>query len=102
MFVVNYLSQELTFYENQSAPPRWHSLAILKGVGEGNSINYHIARREPPRAEPADFASPVLAGRAPPVTVDDPVLALALALALVESGRRGRPVPVVPLREQTP
>ena len=47
MFVVNYHSQDLYFYENPHANVEWEALAGVRGPGEGNMIRYAFERREP-------------------------------------------------------
>jgi UDP-N-acetylglucosamine 3-dehydrogenase len=88
MFVANYLTQDLTFYENDSAPQGsdWPELAVM-GVSEGRMIRHKIGKREPLREQLAAFARAVATGGPPPVSAADGLLALALAHKLVESGR---------------
>jgi predicted dehydrogenase len=92
MFRVNYLSQELYFYENDSAPSNWDSLSVLRGVGEGNVTGYKINRVEPLKAEIEDFIRAVESGTQPKVTGRDGLRALGLAQAMVEAGQTGQPV----------
>jgi UDP-N-acetylglucosamine 3-dehydrogenase len=86
LFVVNYLTQELDFYENRAADSHWESFGVLQSVGEGNMTRLHIDRREPLLAELASFANAVATGSAPEVTGEDGLAALALAQAMVRSG----------------
>lgn len=88
MFQVNYLTQELYFYENSRADSRWESLGILTGVGEGNVIRLRVARKEPLQAELESFVEAVVADRQPVVGGEEALEVLALAHELVESGRR--------------
>jgi UDP-N-acetylglucosamine 3-dehydrogenase len=85
MFVANYLTQDLTFYENDSAQGEWPELAVM-GVSEGRAIRYKVAKREPLREELAAFVRAVAAGEPAPVSATDGLLALTLAHKLVESG----------------
>jgi len=86
MFVVNYLSQDLYFYENDYATGAWESLGIPKGVGEGNMIRLRIQRKEPLRVELEAFVNAVINDERPPVGGKDGLRALVLARQLVESG----------------
>lgn len=91
-FVADYLRQDLRFYENVAADRHWESFGVLQGVGEGTMTRLHIPQREPLAEELRAFAA-AAAGDAPPVvTGEDGRAALALALALVEAGRRGEAV----------
>lgn len=87
MFVVNYLSQDLYFYENDYAAGGWESLGILKGVGEGNMVRLRIDKREPLRVELESFVNAVINDRRPLVGGKDGSRALVLARRLVESGQ---------------
>jgi len=58
MFQVNYLTQELWFYENRSAQDHWLGLVTV-GVTEGNVIKYELARVEPLRAELETFVDAI-------------------------------------------
>lgn len=91
-FLVNYLTQELYFYENDVAPSNWDSLSVLRGVGEGNVTGYKVPRVEPLKAEIEDFIEAVQTNGTPKVTGEDGLRALALAQAMVESGQTGQPV----------
>lgn len=86
MFVVNYVTQDLYFYENTYTAGDWESLSILKGVGEGNMVRLTIARKEPLRAELEAFVGAVKDNLPPPVGGEDGLRVLRLALELVRSG----------------
>ncbi len=86
MFVVNYITQDLYFYENNYARGDWDNLGFLKGVGEGNMIRPTIARKEPLRAELESFLKAVQSDTEPLVGGQDGLRALNLALHLVDSG----------------
>lgn len=88
------LSQQLFFYENETAPSQWDTLSILRGVSEGNVLGIRIQRHEPLAAELIDFTSAVRDGRAPTVTGEDGMETLRLALEFVRSGKEGRPITV--------
>lgn len=93
MFLVNYLTQDLYFYENTYAAANWDNLGILRGVGEGNMVRLAIARKEPLRAELEDFVRAVQGGSPPAVCGEDGLKVLELALKLVESGAQHRVLP---------
>ncbi|NIO68855.1 MAG: Gfo/Idh/MocA family oxidoreductase [Anaerolineae bacterium] len=90
MFLVNYLTQDLYFYENDHADSQWESLGLLRGVSEGNMVRLKIGKREPLRVEIEAFVKAVLEDEEPAVRGEDGLKALALAQRLVESGRENR------------
>ena len=90
MFVVNYLTQDLYLYENEYVDSDWDRLGMLKGVGEGNMIKLRIKKREPLYIEIESFVQAIMEHAQPQVTGEDGMRALALAQALVESGREHR------------
>jgi len=86
MFLVNYLTQELYFYENADATDQWQSLSILKGVSEGTLIRPNIQRQEPLRRELESFVEAVQNEHDPLVSGLDGMKALQIAQAIVRSG----------------
>jgi len=95
MFRADDLMQDLYFYENAEANGLdWNHLSLLKGVSEGRMVRYPIARYEPLKAELEGFVRAVLEDQPVPVSGQDGLTALRLALALVESGRTQRLIEV--------
>jgi predicted dehydrogenase len=92
MFVVDYLNQHLTLYENAQATEAWETIAIFEGVTEGNVTRFAIPRTEPLRAQLDAFVSAARGDAPVVVTGDDGVRAVRLALAAAESGSSGRPI----------
>ncbi len=94
MFVVDYLSRELTFYQNDHSSDQGGDWAArhLKGVSEGPVHLIEIEKREPLRVELESFAEAVRTGTAPAVTPDDGLAAMAAAEALVKAARTGEHV----------
>lgn len=92
MFVVDYLAQHLTLYENALATENWFALDVFEGVTEGNITRFAIPRVEPLKAQLDSFLAAVR-GEAP--VAADAVHGrriLALALAVVAAGDRGSTV----------
>lgn len=87
MFVVNYLTQDLYLYENEYVDSDWDRLGMLKGVGEGNMIKLRIRKREPLYIELQSFVEDIIHDRQPQVIGEDGIRAVALAEAMVQSGR---------------
>jgi predicted dehydrogenase len=90
MFLVNYLTQDLYFYENDQAESQWGSLGLLRGVSEGNMVRLKIGKQEPLQVEIEAFVRAVLEDEEPAVRGEDGLTALALAQRLVESGQENR------------
>jgi len=95
-FDCDLLSQQVFFYENETAPSQWDTLSILRGVTEGNVLGIRIQRHEPLAAELGDFVTAVRDGRAPTVTGDDGLATLRLALDFVKSGGQNAVINQVP------
>jgi predicted dehydrogenase len=91
MFKVDYLTQDLIFFENAvSNGSDWETLRMLRGVSEGKMIRYYVDKKEPLRAEQEAFLAAVR-GEAPvAVTGQDALQALVLAQAIVTSGLEQR------------
>ena len=63
MFVANYLTQDLLFYENDSCRGEpWQHMAVM-GVSEGQMIRLKVPRREPLREELLSFSEAVSQSR---------------------------------------
>ena len=91
LFRVDDLTQDLYFYENaQAYGNMWPALQTLKGVSEGSMIRYALQRYEPLKAELQAFLKAIQDGASVPVSGEDGLAALRLALTLVESSERHR------------
>jgi UDP-N-acetylglucosamine 3-dehydrogenase len=93
LFRVDDLTQDLFFYENRYGENElWSALQAIKGVSEGSMIRYAIKRFEPLQAELQAFISAIKEHKPMPVTGEDGLAALELALALVKSGQTNQVV----------
>ncbi len=93
MFRVDYLTQDLYFFENAEASAvAWPAISVLRGVSEGAMTRFHVPRREPLRAELDAFVAAVQGDRSGIVRGDDGVRALSIAAALTTSGAERRVV----------
>jgi predicted dehydrogenase len=100
MFLVDHLTQDLYFYENQdSLAVEWDPLRLLRGVSEGRMIRFPLNKAEPLRVELQTFAQRVREGLPPAVSGAEGLSALAAALALVRSGQEHRPIDLALGRE---
>jgi predicted dehydrogenase len=88
MYQVNYLTQELFFFENGCRPGnQWDALSTLVGVTEGNVTKLALTRQEPLKAELEAFVVAIRDGREPLVGGPEGLRALCLAELLIEAGR---------------
>jgi predicted dehydrogenase len=86
MFRVDYLTQDLYFFENGTIPVGEWPLRILRGVSEGRMIRHVVPKKEPLRAELEEFVAALQGRSQVPVTGPDGLRALELAQAIVRSG----------------
>ena len=87
MFVVNYLTQDLYFYENEFGNGNWEDLAIM-GVSEGRRIRYNVQRKEPLLAELESFVDAISRDREPLISGEEALRSVLLARRLLESGEK--------------
>ena len=85
MFVCNYLTQDLVFYENADFPKESDARRHPRAVVEGEEVGYPIVQAEPLRQELEAFFAAVRGERQLEVDGEAGLRALHLALALVES-----------------
>jgi predicted dehydrogenase len=87
MFRVDDLTQDLYFYENAEVGQNfWPALQTLRGVSEGCMTRFALKKYEPLRAELEAFIKAIENNEPMPVSGEDGLAALRLALTLVESG----------------
>jgi predicted dehydrogenase len=87
MFLVNYLTQDLEFYENDYLNGHWEDLAIM-GVSEGRKIRLNIKRKEPLLAELESFVRAIERDEEPQIGGEEALRAVLLAQRLLESGHK--------------
>jgi predicted dehydrogenase len=93
MFHVDYLTQDLYFYENAIAQgSAWDALQVLRGVSEGRMIRHVVVKQEPLGIEQKKFLAAVRDEESVPVTGEDGLRVLELAHAVVTSGRENRAI----------
>jgi len=95
-FVANYLTQELTFYENAESAGGWDSLATLTGVSEGNMIRYQVDRVEPLRAEIQAFTSAIRGEGYRYVTAENGLATLDVTAALLRAAETNETIVLRP------
>jgi len=104
MFLVNYLTQELWFYENRSAQDHWLGLVTV-GVTEGSVIKYELARVEPLRVELETFVDAINHGYNGLVNGEEGLRAVFLAEQILRASHERQvltlpPYTPVPARHQ--
>jgi len=86
MFVVNYLTQDLTFYEHPTRSIDWDQLSGMRGGREGDMVRYALDRREPLRVQWEAFTDAVRHGSSATVGGEDGLAALSTARAIQKAG----------------
>lgn len=95
MFRVDYLTQDLFFFENATAQGAdWDALRVMRGVSEGRMIRHVVAKKEPLKNEQEAFIAAVRGEESVSVTGQDGLKVLELAHAIVTSGQEHRMVEV--------
>jgi len=87
MFLVNYLTQDLYFYENDFRNGNWEGLAIM-GVSEGQRVRHNVKRKEPLLAELESFVEAIENDVEPQIGGEEALRAVLLAERLIESGEQ--------------
>ena len=96
MFMVDYIHQDLYFYQNAEAPGRWDTLALFRGVEKGDVLKLRVDKVEPLERELRAFVKAISEHSQPIVTGEDGRRALILARGLLASAREGRVLHVGP------
>jgi predicted dehydrogenase len=86
MFLINYLTQELYFYENDYTPTSWDALRSLTGVSEGTMTRLKVQKAEPLQLEYQDVITSIVDDRLPTVSGEDGLAVLRIVQQLAESG----------------
>jgi predicted dehydrogenase len=87
MFLVNYLTQDIYFYENDYAPTSWDALRSMTGVSEGTMMRFKVHKAEPLRLEYEDVIKAIREDSQPTVTGEDGLAVLEIIYRLMESTR---------------
>ncbi len=86
MYLINYLTQDVFFYENDYTVNNWDALRTLTGVSEGTMTRLKVQKAEPLRLEYEDVIGAIRNDTLPTVTGEDGIGALSVALQLRNSG----------------
>jgi UDP-N-acetylglucosamine 3-dehydrogenase len=82
MYLVNYLTQDLYFYENDYTTTNWDALRTIAGVSEGTMTRLKVQKAEPLRLEYEDIFAAIRNDTIPTVTGEDGAAVLKVALQL--------------------
>ena len=91
-FVANTLSGDLTFVANGDVRSEWDGVSVFRGVSEGDSTRYAIARREPLRVEQEGFRDALWGRDSEIVSMADGVHTLRVVEAVLESAATDRTI----------
>ena len=91
-FIANTLSGDLTFVKNGDVASDWDRVAVFRGVSEGDSIRFAIAKREPLRVEQENFRDRLWGRPSEAVSMSEGVHALKVVEAVLESAASGTTV----------
>jgi len=91
-FIVNYLTQDLAFYQNSAITSTWDHRYHIGGMSEGDVVHYAFPCQEPIRAEIEAFMRFIRDEIPNPSPPEEATATLALALDLIKSATQGRPV----------
>lgn len=95
MFRVDYLTQDLFFYENDHRPAQatdWDTMVVMRGVREGRMIRHMVVKKEPLRAELEAFVALARGEASDAVSAADGREALRLAQLMLHSSALRMPV----------
>jgi len=85
MYLVNYLTQDVYFFENDYTTTNWDELRLLTGVSEGTMTRLKVQKAEPLRLEYEDVLAAICNDVAPTVTGKDGVEVLKVVFQLAAS-----------------
>lgn len=84
-FVADMLSGDLTFIANGELRSEWDSVSTFRGVSEGDSIRYAIAKKEPLRAEQEAFRDRLWGRPSEAVSMDEGVHTLRVVEGILHA-----------------
>jgi predicted dehydrogenase len=88
-FIADTISADLTFIENGTFQTDWDSVAAFRGVSEGSSTRFALAKREPLKMEHEAFRDAVLGKSLNIVTMAEGLETLRVAEAVLDSAKSG-------------
>ncbi len=91
-FVADTITADLTFVENGTFQTEWESMEAFRGVSEGSSTRFALAKREPLKMEHEAFRDAILDKSMNIVTLREGLETLRVAEACLASSRSGTAV----------
>jgi UDP-N-acetylglucosamine 3-dehydrogenase len=91
MYLINYLTQDVFFYENDYTTMDWDALRALTGVSEGTMTRLKIQKAEPLRLEYEAIIDAIRRDVAPTVSGEDGLAALRVVLQLNQPSSKETP-----------
>jgi UDP-N-acetylglucosamine 3-dehydrogenase len=82
MYLVNYLTQDLYFYENDYTATNWDALRSISGVSEGTMTRLKVTKGEPLRLEYESVLKSLVDGGPMTVSGEDGLAVLASAIEI--------------------
>jgi UDP-N-acetylglucosamine 3-dehydrogenase len=82
MYLINYLTQDVYFYENDYTTTTWDALRSLTGVSEGTMTRLKIQKAEPLRLEYEDVVAAIRQDALPTVSGEDGLAVLKVVSQL--------------------
>ena len=92
MFLADTAKQELYFYENALLKDKYEFDDFVKGVIEGDTTKIKIEIKEPLKAELEEFINCIIDDKVEPITGEDGIKALELALNILKSSKENKVV----------
>ncbi len=103
MYLVNYLTQDVYFYQNDYTTTSWDALRSLTGVSEGTMTRLKIQKAEPLRLEYEDVMAAIQQDTVPTVSGEDGLAVLRVVLELSEPAVGARFIaPIAPIALTAP
>ncbi len=91
-FVADTITADLTFFENGTFQTEWESMEAFRGVSEGSSTRFALAKREPLKMEHEAFRDAILGKSMGIVTLREGLETLRVAEACLASSQSGTAV----------
>ncbi len=93
MYLINYLTQDLYFYENDYTPTNWDAMRTLTGVSEGTMTRLKVQKTEPLRLEYEDVFAAIQNDTLPSVTGEDGAAVLRVVFQLAGEAHTPKDAP---------